>query len=151
MNNCHLQLYSYKYIKRQELTYSIKNLLLQNYDISVALVKNSYQILFYFFQFIMKQNVYQLSCTCQHTQVEDKEFLRFQMISVKHLNEKKNKLNHCLQQFVTHIHCKIQMICLINLQKLITVWVSTVFLKSKIYQKNNLARYHYLKQQINID
>ena len=32
-----------------------KNLLLQNNNISVSIVKNSYQILVYFFQFIMNQ------------------------------------------------------------------------------------------------
>ena len=71
----------------------------------------------------MKQNVSQISCIFQHTWVEDNEFLRFQGISAKHLNVK----NQIELMFATIcntfciIHCKIQMICFINSQELISV------------------------------
>ena len=72
----------------------------------------------------MKQNVYQISCIYQHTWVEGNEVLNFQMIFVKHFNVK----NQIKLMFATLcktyciIHYKIQMICLINSQNLITVY-----------------------------
>ena len=73
----------------------------------------------------MKQNVYQISCICQHTFFKDKEILRFQRISVKHFNVKNQLKSVFATIYNTHsiIHCKIQMICLITSKKLITVYV----------------------------
>ena len=60
--------------------------------------------------FIMKQNVYQILCICQHIWVEDNEVLRFQWISAKRFNVKKSQIElvfatvcnaYCI------IHCKI--------------------------------------------
>ena len=73
----------------------------------------------------MKQIVYQISYICQHTLVEDNEVLIFQSISAKHLNKIHN--NQIKSVFATFcntyciIHWKIQIICLINSEKLITV------------------------------
>ena len=48
-------------------------------------------------------------------------FLRFQNFSAKHFNVKKsNKISVCNTYCI--IQCKFQIICLMNLQKLITVW-----------------------------
>ena len=89
---------------------------------SVSIVKSYIR---YFFQFIMKQNVYQISCIWQHTWVKNNEFLRFQSISAKHFNVKNQMVSVFATVFNAYciIHCNIQMICLINSQKLITVLV----------------------------
>ena len=39
-----------------------------------------------FFQFMIKQNVYQISYICQHTWVKGNEVLKFQRIYAKHFN-----------------------------------------------------------------
>ena len=71
----------------------------------------------------MEQNVYQISCICQHTWVEYNEVLRFQRISAKHFNIKNQIKSVFAIVFNAYciIHCKIQMICLINSQKNITL------------------------------
>ena len=46
----------------------------------------------------MKQNVYQISCICQHTWIEGNEALGFQIISAKDFNVK-NKIKSV---FATH-------------------------------------------------
>ena len=71
----------------------------------------------------MNQNVYQISHICQHTWVNDNEVLRFQRISAKHFSVKR-QIKSVFATFLNTyyiIHCKIQMICLINSQKCITV------------------------------
>ena len=83
----------------------------------------------------MKQNVYQISCICQHIWAEDNEVLRFQRIPAKHFNVK----NQIKSVFATvynkyyAIHCKIQMICWMNSQKLITEPFKQFSLKKTFY------------------
>ena len=56
----------------------LKNLLLQNNEISVSIVqKILLDIYLYFFQFIMNQNVYEISCMCQHKLVRRHQFFIF--------------------------------------------------------------------------
>ena len=63
-----MQLYLYFYIKVIfRKCFFIKNLLLQNNKISVSIVKKIIlDISLLFYQFIIKQNVYKISCMCQH-------------------------------------------------------------------------------------
>ena len=77
----------------------------------------------------MKQNAYQISCICQHTLVESNEALKFQRIYAKHLNVE-NQLKSVFATVCNKysiIRCKIQIICLINSQKLIIVYFSDSF------------------------
>ena len=71
----------------------------------------------------MSQNVYQILCMCQHKLGQRWYALKFLRISAKHFNV----TNRIKLMFATICniycitHCKIQMICLINSQKPITV------------------------------
>ena len=85
-------------------------------------------MLVYFFHFIIYKNVNQISFICQDKLSQRKEVLKFQSISAKYFNVK----TLIKSMFVTIcntyciIHCKIQMIFMINLQKLITVYDSVM-------------------------
>ena len=71
----------------------------------------------------MNQNVYQISCMCQHKHVRRHQILRFQRIYARHFNV----TNQIKSMFATTcntystIQCKIQIIRYINSQKLTTV------------------------------
>ena len=100
-------------------------MLLKNNNISVSIVKKLYYILVYFFQFIINQNLYQIWCMCQHKPILKKEIFIFQKIYAKHFNLE----NRIKSMFATIfnkcciIQCKIQIFCLVNSQKLITVYI----------------------------
>ena len=79
-----------------ENTFFIKNLIPQNYNKSVFIVKKIIlDMNLLFSQFIVNQNVYQISCMCQHKLNLRRKVLRFQRISAKHLNVK-NQINQYL-------------------------------------------------------
>ena len=72
----------------------------------------------------MNQNVYQISYMCQHKLGRRLVVLRFRRIYPKHFNVKKSNEINVFKICNTYcvIHCKIQMIILINSQKLIKVF-----------------------------
>ena len=75
----------------------------------------------------MKQNIYQISCICQYTNIEDNEGLKLQMFYVKHFNVK-NKIKSIFATICNTyriIQYKIQMICLINSQKNLLMYILT--------------------------
>ena len=83
----------------------------------------------------MNQNACQISCMCQYKLGRRWENLKFQWIYAKHFNVK----NQIESMFATIcntyciIHCKIKIICLINLQKLNSVHqILYLLLSSKI-------------------
>ena len=55
----------------------IRNLLLQNNNISVSIVKIILDISLLLSQFIMNQNVYQILCMCQHYSFDEEKSLDF--------------------------------------------------------------------------
>ena len=73
----------------------------------------------------MEQNLYQISCNCQHNWIENNEVLKFQKISGKHSNVKKQIKS--VFATVCNTYCiicrKIQMIFFDNSKKLVTVKV----------------------------
>ena len=65
----------------------------------------------------MNQDLYQISCICQHTWVQDNDILKFQRISAKHFFVK----SQIKSMFATNciVHCKIQMIFMVILQNIL--------------------------------
>ena len=58
------------------------------------------------FQFIMNQNVYQISCMCQHKLARREEVFRFQRIYAKHFNVK-NQIKSMFA-YICNTYCIIQ-------------------------------------------
>ena len=90
----------------------------------------------------MKQNVYQISCICQHIWLKDNEILIFQRISAKHFNIKNQIKSAFVKICNTYciIQCKIQMICYINSQKLIIGQSLKQFVKTPYDRKLNYVQ-----------
>ena len=67
----------------------------------------------------MNQNVYEISCMCQHKLVRSGEFFRFKRIYAKNFNVKNQMKSMFATIYNTYciMYCKIQMICYINSQK----------------------------------
>ena len=86
----------------------------------------------------MNQNVYQISCICQHKLDRKWEVFKFQRIYAKHFNVKNQMKSMFAKIRSTYciIHHKIQMICLIDLQKLITVYIFISLIDMSIIGEN---------------
>ena len=80
---------------------------------------------------MIKQNVYQISWICQHKSGLRRDVMRFQRVYAKHFNVKKQIKSVFATICNTYctIHCKIQMIFLINLKKL-QCWVMAEWIKT---------------------
>ena len=101
-----------------------KNLLLQNNDTLVSIVEIYIRYQFTFFSVYNERNLYQILCMCQcHKLGRKLEVLKFQRISDKHFNVK-NQIKSMFAIICNTyciIHCKIQIVFVIILQKLYTV------------------------------